>query len=412
MAAIGAVDDGKSTVIGRLLHDAQMLTSDQVLALRQASPADGRPALNLSFATDGLRAEREQGITIDVAYRYALTARHKLVIADCPGHLEYTRNTATGASTADLALVVVDATRGLREQTRRHLAIAMTFGVRRLVVAVNKMDLVGWDREVFLEVAAEVTMLAERLGGARVAAVPISAAHGDHVVRRTKAGPWYSGQTLLGALEEAADGAAPPGPGARLAVQTALPGPDGGRRCAGRLSGGPLRRGDEVVVLPSGVRTRVLTLEAPSGPVEVAPPGLSLRVGLAGDPEVARGDLVANQDSAPHMWREAVTTVCWLAESPARATDRFAIKHTTLVTGAEVVAVEAALDLESLRLLPARELAANSIGRLRWRFDRPLAADPYSESRETGAFIAIDLRTNAPAGAAMLLSCDQQPGAQ
>jgi bifunctional enzyme CysN/CysC len=191
-------------------------------------------------------------------------------------------------------------------------------------------------------------------------------------------------------------------------VQMAVVGPDGGCCCGGRLSGGPLRRGDEVVVLPSGVRTRVLTLETPSGPVEVARPGLSLRVALAGNPPVARGDLLARSDSAPAVWAEAVTTVCWLAESPARAGDRFAIKHTTLVTAGEVVAVEATLDLGALRFHPASELVMNAIGRVRWRFERPLAADPYRLSRETGAFIAIDPGSNAPAGAAMLLAGEQQ----
>ncbi len=389
-----------------------MLTDDQVLGLQGSSPGGDGSQINLSFATDGLRAEREQGITIDVAYRYALTERHKLVIADCPGHLEYTRNTATGASTADLAMVVVDATRGLREQTRRHLAIAMTFGVRHLVVAVNKMDLVSWDQAVFLQVASEVSTLANRLGGARVLAVPVSAARGDQVARRTTAGPWYEGPTLLEALDRAVGGAGASGPGPRLAVQAAVVGPGHTCTCTGRLSGGPLRLGDEVVVLPGGARTRILAMEAPFGPIEVARPGLSLRVELEGDAQVTRGDLLAHPDGAPPLWSDALTTVCWLAESPAVAGDHFLIKHTTLVTTAEVVQVEAALDMQSLRLFAAQELGMNSIGMVRWRFGPPLAADPYRQCRQTGAFIAIDPHTHATLGAAMVMGAGQTLGAQ
>ncbi len=401
IAAIGAVDDGKSTLIGRLLHDAGGLTEDQVRGLQGASAPGHRDGLNLSFVTDGLRAERQQGITIDVAYRYALTPNHKLVLADCPGHLEYTRNTATGASTADRALVVVDATRGLREQTRRHLAIAMVLGVRDLVVAVNKMDLVAWDRDVYTRLAAEIGQLAEGMGGASLIAVPVSAARGDQVVRRTSAAPWYGGPTLLEALDRAATDPKTSGTGPRLPVQMVAVGPDG-YFCVGRLSGGTLRRDDEVVILPGGSHSRVLALDGPSGPIEVARPGMSLRVRLAGCPAVTRGDVIAHPGSAPRLWSTALTTVCWLTGPPARAGSQFQIKHLTLTSRAEVLSVAAVLDMNSLRMVPAAEVAANSIGLVRWRFDRPLAADPYAHSRATGAFIALAPGTRTTVGAGMI----------
>jgi sulfate adenylyltransferase large subunit len=404
LAAIGAVDDGKSTLIGRLLHDADQLTDDQLEAMESASQARGHTGLNLSFATDGLRAEREQGITIDVAYRYATTPRRKLVIADCPGHVEYTRNMATGASTADLALVVVDVTRGLREQTRRHTALALLFGVRHLLVAVNKMDLVDWDQRRYLELTSEIRQLAQQLGGAEVEVVPISALHGDNVVERSLRARWYRGRTVLEALELvptstfAADGAT----GFRLPVQMVLRGAQGTSRIAGMLSGRGVSVGDEVVVLPEGRRTRVSSLETLDGAVSSAPAPLSVSLTLEDGERVQRGDLIAAPDNLPTVSRNQRATVCWFADRRLRKGQTFVVKHTTRLTEAEVVEVESKLDLATLRLVPAGELAANDIGVVRWRLVEPVAADQYQDSRVTGSFIVIDPDTCATLAAAMI----------
>ncbi|MGC2192592.1 MAG: GTP-binding protein [Candidatus Dormiibacterota bacterium] len=404
LAAVGAVDDGKSTLIGRLLHDADQLTDDQLAALASASKARGQSSLNLSFATDGLRAEREQGITIDVAYRYAVTPRRKLVIADCPGHLEYTRNMATGASTADLALVVVDITKGLREQTRRHTALALLFGVRHLLVAVNKMDLVGWDQRRYRAVAEQMQDLAERLGGAEVQAVPISALHGDNVVERSRSFDWYRGPTVLEALEQVPTStfAAHGSKGARLPVQTAVPQADGSLRIAGMLTGAGLQTGDQVVVLPQGRRSSVASLETLSGAVESAQAPLSISLTLAHGYQVQRGDLIAAAADPPPVTRDQLTTVCWFAKRQLQVGQRFLIKHATRLTTAEVTGIESRLDLETLRLVPAPKLGANDIGVVRWRFAEPIAADQYRDSRVTGSLIVIDPDTNVTLAAVMI----------
>ncbi|HUY10325.1 MAG TPA: GTP-binding protein [Candidatus Dormibacteraeota bacterium] len=404
LAAVGAVDDGKSTLIGRLLHDADQLTDDQLVAMENASRARGQSSLNLSFATDGLKAEREQGITIDVAYRYAVTPRRKLVIADCPGHLEYTRNMATGASTADLALVVVDITRGLREQTRRHTALALLFGVRHLLVAVNKMDLVGWNERRYLAVTEQMRDLAEQLGGAAVQAVPISALYGDNVVERSRRVAWYRGPTVLEALEEVPTStfAAHGSKGARLPVQTVIPQADGSVRIAGMLTGAGLRTGDEVVVLPQGRRSSVATLETLSGSANSAQAPLSISLTLDHPYLVHRGDLVAAADDPPVVSRDQLTTVCWFAERQLELGQRFLVKHTTRLTTAEVTGIESKLDLTTLRLVPAQKLGVNDIGVVCWRFAEPIAADQYRDSRVTGSLIVIDPDTNVTVAAVMI----------
>ena len=342
-ATIGSVDDGKSTLIGRLLFDTRQLFDDQLTAIETASERRGLGEVDLSFVTDGLRAEREQGITIDVAYRYAATPHRKFVIADCPGHVQYTRNMATGASTADLALVLVDATAGLREQSRRHVCIAALLGVDQLVVCANKMDLVGWDRSAYQRISDEMDALSRRLGITSCTVIPISALNGDNVVERSDAAPWYDGPTVLDALESAQAGGwaaqhTPHTPGAQagteqtprrrrpMPVQWVLRQPEGGRNYAGMVNGGPFRVGDAVVVLPQGAATTIRSIETADGPLQRAEVGLSVSIRLADDLDVSRGDLIASAEGAPEVTDTFEATVCWFQDSPLSVGDRLKIE--------------------------------------------------------------------------------------
>jgi sulfate adenylyltransferase large subunit len=407
-AAVGSVDDGKSTLIGRLLFDTRQLFDDQVEAVAVASQRRGVGEVDLAFVTDGLRAEREQGITIDVAYRYAATPRRKFIIADCPGHVQYTRNMATGASTADLAMVVVDATSGLREQTRRHACIAALLGVDQFVVCANKMDLVGWDETAYERVATQVAALARRLGVTSTTVIPASALHGDYVVEPSGAAPWDSGPTVLEALEAAPAGGWAAvhgnhrGTASRLPVQWVLRHPGGGRIYAGMVNGGTLRPGDDVVVLPGGRRSRVSLIETFDGPLAQAPVGLSVSVHLADDLDVSRGDLIASADDPPDVVTELDATICWYGERPLRTGDRLRVKHTTRTTPARVVAVRDRLDVNALRLEPADELRDNDIGVVALATATPLATDPYRRDRVTGSFVLVDEVTNATVAAGMV----------
>jgi len=407
-AAVGSVDDGKSTLIGRLLYDTRQLFDDQVAAVEAASARRGIGEMDLSFITDGLRAEREQGITIDVAYRYAATPRRKFVIADCPGHVQYTRNMATGASTADLALVVVDVASGLREQTRRHACIAALLGVKQFVVCANKMDLVDWDEGAFRAVADEIEELAERLELSSWRVIPVSALLGDNVVEPSDAAPWYEGPTVLEALEDAPTGAwasghgTDLGGGARLPVQWVLRRPGGGRSYAGMVNGGALRTGEEVVILPEGWRSTVTGIETYDGPLDEAPVGISVSVDLADDLDVSRGDLLAAAAAPPSVVKDFVATVCWFADRPLRSGDRLRVKHTTRTTPARVTAVRGRLDVNRLEVDPAGELVNNDIGTVELTTAVPLAVDPYRDDRITGSFVLVDEGTNATVAAGMV----------
>jgi sulfate adenylyltransferase large subunit len=390
VATAGSVDDGKSTLIGRLLYDAKALMTDQEADLK-----------DLANLTDGLRAEREQGITIDVAYRHFATPRRRFVLHDCPGHAQYTRNMVTGASTADLAVILVDARRGLTEQSRRHAALAGLLGVPQITVAVNKMDLVGYAEERFDAVVREFLEFAAVAGLGDVTFIPVSALHGDNVVERSAAMPWYAGEPLLAHLEgsPAAAGAAD-GP-ARLPVQYVIR-TEHGRRYAGRLASGTLRAGDEVVVLPSGMRSRVVAIEGPRGErVEAAAPA-SITVALADELDVGRGDLIARAEEAPEPVRELTATLCWLGDEPARPGGTYLLKHTTRTVRAKLDAIEERLDVTTLEREPATELELNAIGRVRLRTGGEVVADPYVRSRATGAFILIDEGTNDTVGAGMV----------
>ncbi|MDA8274125.1 MAG: GTP-binding protein [Actinomycetota bacterium] len=401
-AAVGSVDDGKSTLIGRLLHDTKQLFDDQLAAVGAASRRRGAGELDLSFVTDGLRAEREQGITIDVAYRYAATPARTFVIADCPGHVQYTRNMATGASTADLALVVIDATSGLREQTRRHVCIASLLGVRTLVVVANKMDRVAWDPAAYERVVRQTEELATSLGAQVAAVVPASALHGDNVAVRSDAAPWYEGPTVLEALETAPAGGWAGGSGSRLAVQWVLRRPGGGRSYAGMVSGGTLRPGDPVTVLPSGHRTTVASLGTADGPLAEAAAGLSVAVELSDDLDVGRGDLLAGRGEPPVVTDRVDATVCWFAPAPLLPGARYLLKHTTRVTPGEVEAVSDRLDVRTLLREPAQGLGENDIGTVTLATADLLAVDPYRRNRVTGSFVLVDPATHATAGAGMV----------
>ncbi len=401
VATIGSVDDGKSTVIGRLLVDTRQLFDDQLEAVAHASARRGVGDLDLSFVTDGLRAEREQGITIDVAYRYAATPTRKFIIADCPGHVQYTRNMATGASTADLALMVLDVARGLKEQTRRHLCIAALLGVRAIVVAINKMDTVRWSESAYSAAVDEVATAARELGIADVTCVPTSALLGDNVVAASLHTPWYVGPTILDALERSDAGAWDSAEGARLPIQWVLRQPGGGRSYAGMVSGEPLAVGDRVTLLPAGISTTVTALRGPSGPRDAAPAGVAVDVELADDLDASRGDLLA-REPLPTVTRELRATVCWFGDEPLRAGARLRVKHTTRSTPAIVEAVESRVDVERLEIEPADALATNDIGVVRLRTADPLVVDDYAQHRVTGGFILIDPVSNVTRAAGMV----------
>jgi sulfate adenylyltransferase subunit 1 len=401
LATAGSVDDGKSTLIGRLLHDAKAILADQLDDLRGR---DGE--IDLSRLTDGLRAEREQGITIDVAYRYFATTRRTFILADTPGHVQYTRNMVTGASTADLAIVLVDARNGVVEQTRRHAFIASLLGIPHLVVAVNKMDLVDWSEDVFDAVVRDVCAFREQLPAVRdIAYVPLSALRGDNVVDRSDAMPWYGGLPLLEHLETVEVEADRNYDDVRFPVQYIVrDGASDYRGYAGQLGGGVLRPGDEVLVLPSEQVTTVASIDTFDGPLEVAYAPMSVTVRLADDLDVSRGDLICRPDDRPALARDLVADVCWMAEAPLRPGGRYAIKHATHTARAIVEAIDDRVEVTSLGRDPAPgELALNDIGRVRLRTSKPLAFDPYARNRATGSFILIDEATNDTVGAGMIV---------
>jgi sulfate adenylyltransferase large subunit len=399
LATAGSVDDGKSTLIGRLLYDAKAVLADQLSHVEEVSRRRGADGPDLSLLTDGLRAEREQGITIDVAYRPFATGRRRFIIADTPGHAQYTRNMVTGASTADLALILIDVRHGMTEQSRRHTAIAKLLGLRHVVVCVNKMDLVAYAEDAFDAVVREVLDWSARIDLHDVAFIPISALHGDNVVEPSARMPWYAGAPLLAHLEEVPLGTveAP----ARLPVQTVLR--DGERRLyAGQVAAGAVRVGDEVVVLPSGERTRVAGIEGPAGPLEEAPAPLSVAVALEDELDVSRGDLLAAAGDAPLPVRELTATLCWLGDAPARPGGRYLLKHATRTVRARLDAVEHRLDVTTLSHGPADVLELNDLARVRVRLGEPIAADPYASCRAAGAFVLIDEGTNDTVAAGMI----------
>ncbi len=411
LVTCGSVDDGKSTLIGRLLFDTKQIFVDQMEHIEATSERRGDGYVNLALLTDGLRAEREQGITIDVAYRSFVTPTRRFQLADAPGHVQYTRNMVTGASTADVAIVLLDARKGVVEQTRRHSYIAATLGTPHLVFAVNKMDLVDFDEGRFRAIELELRDLADRLGAKDTVVIPISALQGDNVVDRSEALAWYDGEPLLGHLETVEIAADRNLVDRRFPVQWVIRPMSGEhhdyRGYAGQVAGGVWRVGDDVLVLPSGAQTRVAAVETADGPLEEAGPGRSVTIRLENDLDVGRGDLLCDPASPPIVARRLEATVCWMSEAPLRPGARVGVKQTTRTARAVVDEITSVLDVAALEADPTRhELALNDIGTVVLRLSGPLLVDPYAENRATGSFILIDEATNNTVAAGMVRSAE------
>jgi bifunctional enzyme CysN/CysC len=428
IATAGSVDDGKSTLIGRLLYDSKQVLADQLDHVIATSERRGDGFLNLALLTDGLRAEREQGITIDVAYRYFQTKRRKFIIADTPGHEQYTRNMVTGASTADLSVILVDARKGVSEQTRRHAYIASLLRIPHLVVCVNKMDLVDWDEQVFERIEDELTDWAARLDIWDITFIPISALHGDNVVERSQQMGWYGGPPLLYHLEHVVIATDRNLDDVRVPVQwvvrvdgsgsserpaspehiepperPASPERRGYRGYAGQVAAGVLRPGDEVAVLPSGMKTRVAAIDAYEGELEAAFPTMSITLRLADELDVSRGDMIVNPDDPPVPAKGLEAMVCWMGSRPLHPGARYALKHTTRSVRAVADELEYQVDVNTLEHLESGQLELNEIGRVKLRLSAPVMVDRYRRNRTIGSFILIDEATGDTVGAGMVL---------
>ncbi|GAB2469449.1 GTP-binding protein [Luteococcus sediminum] len=420
LATAGSVDDGKSTLVGRLLFDSKNILADQLDAVERVSKERGLTGADLALLTDGLRAEREQGITIDVAYRYFATPERTFILADCPGHVQYTRNTVTGASTADVLVLLVDVRRGVLEQTRRHLAVAALLRVPHVVVAVNKLDLVDFSAERYQSVDADIRTIAEELGVESISTIPVSALLGDNVVDRSTNTPWYEGPTLMELLvsidpQDEARGPALHQLPLRFAVQYVLRPQQAAlsaehveyRGYAGVVNQGTVHVGDQVVVLPSGRTTTVVGIDqAPSalsdGQLQQAFAGQSVTLRLADEIDITRGDLIAAADGAPQPVTELNAMVSWLADTPLRIGQRVLLKQTTRTVQAIVRDLEGRLNLDTMTPEPVEHLGLNDIGRVRLKLASPVMAEPYSDSRAMGAFLLVDAQAGLSLAAGMV----------
>ena len=404
LVTAGSVDDGKSTLIGRLLYDTKQILTDQLEHIEDASRRRGHDYVDLALLTDGLRAEREQGITIDVAYRSFVTPRRRFQLADAPGHVQYTRNMVTGASTADLAVILVDARKGVVEQTRRHGYITSILETPHVLFAVNKMDLVGFAEETFHAIESDLRELGGRLGLHDPTAIPISALKGDNVVDATEAMPWYDGPTLLQHLESVPNATDRNFHDRRFPVQWVIrPGHDY-RGYAGQVAGGVWRAGDEVVVLPSGLRSRVAAVETADGPLDAAVAPMSVTIRLDGELDVSRGDVLADPERPPVVARDLLARVCWMSEKPLDPRAKLLVKQTTRHVRALVGELVSRVNIETLEDAPGPErLDLNDLAVVKLRLAEPLAVDPYAANRSTGAFILVDEATNDTVGAGMVL---------
>src|SRR5437899_2236137 len=395
-ATAGSVDDGKSTLIGRLLYDSKAIFEDQLEAVERTSRERGDEYTNLTLLTDGLRAEREQGITIDVAYRYFATPKRKFIIADTPGHIQYTRNMVTGASTADLALILIDARKGVLEQSRRHAFLSSLLGIPHLVLCVNKMDLVDWSEERFEEIKAEFRDFAMKLDVHDLTFVPISALNGDNVVNRSPNMPWYEGSSLLHQLEEVHIASDRNLIDARFPVQYVIRPQSNDhmdyRGYAGTMAGGVLKPGDEVIVLPSGFTSKVRSIDTFDGPVDEAFFPMSVTVTLEDEIDISRGDMICRPHNQPQVSQDVDATVCWLTEQTTlREGAKYTLKHTTRSVRALVRSLQYRLDVNTLHRDEAvNELRLNEIGRISLRTQLPLFFDEYRRNRATGSFVLVD----------------------
>ncbi|WP_062300364.1 sulfate adenylyltransferase subunit 1 [Demequina maris] len=406
-ATAGSVDDGKSTLIGRLLYDSKSIFEDQLDAVEMASKARGTEYTDLALLTDGLRAEREQGITIDVAYRYFATPKRKFIIADTPGHQQYTRNMVTGASTADLAIILVDARKGMTEQSRRHATLSSLLRVPHVVLAVNKMDLVGWSEERFNEIYEEFTEFSAKLDVPDLTAIPLSALLGDNVVERSVNMPWYGGASLMHHLEHVHIASDRNLQDVRFPVQYVIRPMRNEvhdyRGFAGQVASGTIRVGDEVMALPSGMTSKVAAIDGPNGPLEIAQPPMSVTLRLEDEIDVSRGDVICRVGNHPEPTQDLDATVCWMDADALTVGRKLGILHTTRMARAMVKDIAYELDVNTLhRNTDATELNLNSIGRVKLRVTSPLLVDDYADNRTTGSFILIDEATNRTVGAGVV----------
>ena len=405
----GSVDDGKSTLIGRLLYDSKSIFEDQYEAIEESSRRKGDENVNLALLTDGLRAEREQGITIDVAYRYFATPKRKFIIADTPGHIQYTRNMVTGASTANLALILVDARKGVVEQTYRHTFIASLLGIPHIVFCINKMDLVDYSEDTFEQIKDEIENFSSKLDVKDIRFIPISALKGDNVVNTTDNMPWYKGGTLLYMLETIHIGSDHNHIDCRFPVQYVIrPQSDDYpdfRGYGGRIAGGIFKPGDEVMALPSGFTTRIKAIETMNGAQEEAFAPQSVTITLEDEIDISRGDMIVRSNNKPHVDQDVELMICWMNERPLQLNGKYAVKHTTNDVRCIVKDIQYKVDINTLhRLENEKDIRMNDIARIRIRTTKPLLFDRYNRNRTTGSLILIDEGTNETVGAGMIIT--------
>ena len=409
----GSVDDGKSTLIGRLLHDSKSVFEDQLQALERAREQRGEASVNLANLTDGLRAEREQGITIDVAYRYFATPKRRFIVADTPGHIQYTRNMVTGASTASLALVLVDARKGVIEQTRRHSYIASLLGIPHLVLCVNKMDLVDFSEEVYEKIRQEFTIFSTRLRIKHISFIPMSGLLGDNVVERSIRMAWYQGEPLLSFLEDVHIASDWNLQDSRFPVQWVVRPQDGAyrdfRAYAGQIASGVFRVGDRVLVLPSGRSSKIKDILLMDQSMKIAHAPMSVSLILEDEIDVSRGDLIVPVENLPYIGKEAEAMLCWMHETPMQPGRKYLIKHTTNLTKGVITSIHCRVNVETLEDEEASVLGLNEIGRVSIRSATPLVYDEYYRNRRLGGFIVVDEVTSATVGAGMLVEPTKAP---
>ena len=404
----GSVDDGKSTLIGRLLYDSKSIFEDQLEAIEKASEQKGEKQVNLALLTDGLRAEREQGITIDVAYRYFATPKRKFIIADTPGHIQYTRNMVTGASTANLAIILVDARNGIVEQTKRHSFIASLLGIHHIIYCINKMDLVNYNEKVFQQLKADLKAFSSKLKTKDITYIPISALKGDNVVNRDTNMPWYEGSTLLHSLENIHIASDRNHIDCRFPVQYVIrPQNDtyhDYRGYAGRIEGGVFKKNDEIMILPSGFTSTIKSIDTFNGEVEEAFAPMSVTLNLEDDIDVSRGDMIVRKNNSPKQEQNIDVMLCWLSETPLKLKGKYSLKHTSKDVRCMVQNILYKVDINTLhRNKEDKNVTGNDIARISLRTTQPLFIDSYGNNRVTGSVILIDESTNNTVGAGMII---------